>query len=55
MDILYAKTLKEDANTKNIPIIIISARTSKDDIEKVFSFGAQDYIAKPFSLTQIKK
>jgi len=52
---LVCKNLKEDEKTKGIPIIVISARTSKDDIEKIFSFGAQDYIAKPFSLPQIKK
>jgi DNA-binding response OmpR family regulator len=52
---LVCKNLKEDEKTKDIPIVVISARTSKDDIEKIFSSGAQDYIAKPFSLPQIKK
>jgi CheY-like chemotaxis protein len=52
---LVCKNLKEDEKTKDIPIIVISARTSKDDIEKIFSFGAQYYIAKPFSLPQIKQ
>jgi DNA-binding response OmpR family regulator len=52
---LVCKNLKEDEKTKSIPVIVISARTSKEDIEKIFSSGAQDYIAKPFSLPQIKK
>ena len=48
------KTLKENSDTKKIPLIIMSARTSKDDIEKVFVSGAENYIAKPFSIIQIK-
>ncbi|MHB1253457.1 MAG: response regulator transcription factor [Candidatus Humimicrobiaceae bacterium] len=47
--------LKNDEKTKNIPIIIISARTSKEEIDKAISLGAKSYIAKPFSINQIKK
>ena len=47
--------LKQDEKTKNIPIIIISARTSKEEIDKAISLGAKNYIAKPFSIEQIKK
>ena len=47
------KSLKENANTKNIPLVIMSARTSKEDIEKVFASGADNYLAKPFSIKQI--
>jgi len=47
--------LKNDEKTKNIPIIIISARTSKEEIDKAISLGAKNYIAKPFSIDQIKK
>lgn len=47
--------LKNSEKTKNIPIIIISARTSKEDIDKVISLGANSYITKPFSIDQIKK
>jgi len=47
--------LKNDEKTKNIPIIIISARTSKEEIDKAISLGAKNFIAKPFSINQIKK
>jgi DNA-binding response OmpR family regulator len=47
------KSLKETSNTKNIPLIIMSARTSKEDVEKVFASGADNYLAKPFSVKQI--
>jgi two-component system, OmpR family, alkaline phosphatase synthesis response regulator PhoP len=49
------KILKNDEKTKNIPIIIISARTSKDEVDKAISLGAKNFIAKPFSINQIKK
>jgi DNA-binding response OmpR family regulator len=47
------KSLKETSGTKNIPLIIMSARTSKEDVEKVFASGADNYLAKPFSVKQI--
>lgn len=40
--------LKEDANTKNIPIIFLTAKTEQDSIVEAFSLGAVDYILKPF-------
>ena len=44
------KILKEKDDTKNIPIIIASARTEEDDIVLGLEAGADDYITKPFSL-----
>lgn len=32
----------------NVPVIIVSARGSKDDVVKGLAAGADDYIAKPF-------
>jgi len=47
------KTLKEEKVTKEIPIVVISARTSQKDMNKCFTTGADDYIAKPFKTDQI--
>jgi len=41
--------LKENPSTKNIPIIILTARGSEEDIVKGLESGADDYITKPFS------
>jgi two-component system, OmpR family, response regulator RegX3 len=35
------------------PIIMLTARTSDDDILKGLTLGADDYIAKPFSVAQV--
>ncbi|MCM1157750.1 MAG: response regulator [Bacteroidales bacterium] len=42
------RILKEDRETKNIPIIFISAFDDPKDIIEGFSLGGEDYITKPF-------
>ncbi len=44
-----ATQLKQNTRTKNIPIIMISARGEEEDRVKGLDTGADDYIAKPFS------
>ncbi len=44
---LVCKALKEDARTKEIPIIFLSARAEEEDIRKGLSLGAVDYLVKP--------
>lgn len=38
----------------DIPIIIVTGETSRDDIIKAIDFGATDYIIKPFQAEQIE-
>lgn len=40
--------LKSDANTRDIPIVFISAFDEPADIVKGFDLGGEDYITKPF-------
>ncbi|MEW9124778.1 MAG: response regulator [Thermotaleaceae bacterium] len=51
---LVCEALKDEMETKHIPIVIISAKTQKEDIDKAFAVGALDYIVKPFTHDQIK-
>ena len=47
--------LKETvANSKNIAVIILSARSAIEDRIKGLNFGADDYLPKPFSLLELK-
>lgn len=48
------KVLKNDALTKGIPIIFITAKTDERDQEYGLSLGAVDYITKPFNPTIVK-
>ncbi|MDC7231718.1 MAG: response regulator transcription factor [Spirochaetales bacterium] len=43
------KYLKKDPDTRNIPVIMLTARSEDDDIVYGLEIGADDYITKPFS------
>ena len=45
--------IKEHVQLRKIPIIIISARSNKEDIERGFEVGAKEYITKPFEMEEI--
>lgn len=47
------KQLKENKETKHIPIIFLTARTEPDEIIKGFELGAVDYITKPFNNAEL--
>lgn len=40
-------------SSKSIPVIMLSARTDKDDVIAGLRDGADDYIAKPFNLEEV--
>lgn len=50
----FCTMLKTDPYTKDIPVIFISAMDSSADLSKGFELGAVDYIAKPFSRTEVE-
>lgn len=43
------RELKSESDSKNIPVIIISAKGEERDIVRGLESGADDYISKPFS------
>lgn len=43
------RMLKEDDNTKNIPVIFLSAKGQEQEIQTGIEAGASDYILKPFA------
>ena len=42
------RRLKETDNTKDIPVIMLTARAQETDIVDGLSLGADDYLVKPF-------
>jgi len=45
--------LKSSEDYREIPLIIISAKNSGEDIEKALELGADAYLPKPFSLDNL--
>jgi two-component system alkaline phosphatase synthesis response regulator PhoP len=43
------KTLKKDAKTEKIPVVMLTAKGTESDIITGLEMGADDYITKPFS------
>lgn len=49
----YAKELKAGATTKDIPIIMVTARAEEEDKVRALNIGADDYVSKPFSFPEL--
>ena len=45
--------LREDPRTSGVPVILLTAKAQVSDIERGFAAGADDYIVKPFSPTEL--
>ena len=45
--------LKEDASTRSVPVIMLTAKTSELDKVAGLDAGADDYITKPFSVLEL--
>lgn len=51
--IRFARMLKSDSATAQIPIIFCTARDSEDDMVKGLDLGADDYITKPYTVRNV--
>jgi DNA-binding response OmpR family regulator len=47
------RRLKESADLKHIPVIMLTARTGDTDFSTGFEIGAADYVEKPFSIVKL--
>lgn len=47
------RTLQADPNTRDIPIIFLTARTDTESIVQGFDSGAVDYVTKPFNAPEL--
>ena len=45
--------LKENDTTKEIPVVMLTARARPEDVERAGTEGASDYIVKPFTPTAL--
>jgi two-component system alkaline phosphatase synthesis response regulator PhoP len=49
------KWLKEHSENKNVPIHVVSAKTSDADQEAALAAGANGFLAKPFNMVDLKR
>ena len=50
----FAKIIRSRQETADVPIIFLTAKDSEDDMITGLDIGADDYIAKPYSLRNVK-
>jgi len=44
---------RKNETTAEIPVIVVSADATKDQVERLLSIGANDYITKPFDVAEL--
>ncbi len=49
-----ARSLREQETTKDIPVILLTARVQEADVARGFEAGADDYVKKPFSSHELE-
>ena len=49
----FARELKKDEDTRDLPIIMVTARTEEEEKVKGLNLGCDDYIIKPFSSSEL--
>ena len=47
------RALRGNPTTHDVPVIMVTARTGEDDRIEGFEQGADDYVAKPFSMQEL--
>ena len=51
--VMLARKWRSDPRTKGVPIIMLTAKVDEDDKVKGLDAGADDYITKPFSVSEM--
>jgi response regulator RpfG family c-di-GMP phosphodiesterase len=49
------RTLKEDRDTRHVPVVIVSALGGELDVNKGFQSGANEYLTKPLDLEELRE
>lgn len=51
--IALLKEIRSNERTKNLPVIMITAKSTESDKVKAFNSGADDYVTKPFGVMEL--
>jgi DNA-binding response OmpR family regulator len=47
------RALRQDPVLRRVPVVMLTARRSEDDMSEAFDLGVSDYIAKPFNPAEL--
>ena len=50
---MVLKDIRNNDTTKNVPVIMITAKGTESDKVKGFEYGADDYVTKPFGVMEL--
>ena len=45
--------LRKNDSTRDLPVIMLTARSQSQDITRANSYGIEDYVVKPFDLSEL--
>lgn len=48
------RQLRADERTRQMPVVLLTARAQEADVERGFEAGADDYLKKPFSPQELR-
>lgn len=51
--VTVCRMLKQHPVTREIPVVMVTAKSTMGDVEEAFAAGAADYIGKPFEWTEL--
>ncbi len=49
----FCDAFKQREQTKNIPVVVVSALSGDEDVKKAYKMGAVGYIKKPFKTEEL--
>lgn len=49
----FARSLRRDEDTRDVPVIMLTARSMEDDKVRGFESGVDDYVTKPFAAREL--
>ncbi len=50
---LILRALRENPATAELPVMVMSAKSQKEDIQEAYDQGADDYLVKPFTPSEL--
>jgi DNA-binding response OmpR family regulator len=49
------RRLREDERTRDVPVVVLTAKTSQDDRDRCYALGADAFITKPFDPDELTR